>query len=198
MQRLLLKLVIYTRKIAVKTAGFITGFTLVEVMIVLAIFSIVGGAIFATLAIGRTSWQSGNVQVEVQQESRRGINRMVKELRQSGSATIVGVPADGEYHNSIAFQMPEDIDGDGDVVDANGNIEWGSQITYSMGGLDGKQLLRSKGGQVEVLANNITNFQFRRQATTPSIIEITLQSQKTTIQGQLIGTTLSTQVRLRN
>lgn len=174
------------------------GFTLVELMVVFLIFTIIMGAIFAVLTMGRTSWYSGNTQVEMQQETRRGMDSMVRELRQSGSTTIVGVPADGNFYNSITFRVPQDADGDGDVLDVSGNVEWGNQITYSLGGLGGQQLLRTEGSQVVVLANSIVSLQFRRQAATSNIVEMTLQSQKTTIPGHLIGTTINSEVMLRN
>lgn len=172
---------------------FRTGFTLIELMIVMLIFSIILGAMFAVMNMGKASWHSGDTQIQVQQEARKGMDRIVKELRQTGTSTIIGVPADGNLYNTITFRIPDE-----DGIDANGNIEWGNQIAYSLGGLNGQQLLRTEGEGLEVLANRVVNLQFRRQATTPNIVEITLQSQKTTIPGHLISATLNSQIRARN
>ena len=169
------------------------GFTLVELMIVMLIFSIILGAMFAVMNMGKASWHSGDTQIQVQQEARKGMDRIVKELRQTGTSTIIGVPPDGNLYNTITFRIPDE-----DGIDANGNIEWGNQIAYSLGGLNGQQLLRTEGEGLEVLANRVVNLQFRRQATTPNIVEITLQSQKTTIPGHLISATLNSQIRVRN
>jgi len=174
------------------------GLTLVELMIVLLIFSIILGAIFAIMNVSRTSWQTGNVQVEMQQETRKGMDRMLRELRQSGQTIITGVPANGVSYSSIAFQIPEDGDNDGDVTDGSGNIEWSAQITYSLGGLDGEQLLRTSGGSSIVMANKIISLQFSRAATTPNILEISLQAQKNTAQGTTIQSNLNSQANLRN
>lgn len=174
------------------------GFTLIETMIVLLIFSIILGAIFSTMTIGKLSWYSGDAQVEVQQETRKGLSRMSKELRQSRSSVIQGVPPDGEYHNTIIFKIPEDIDGDGDTIDNSGNIEWSNDITYSLGGLNNRQLLRTEEGESTVLANNIALLQFRRGSTTQELLEINLMAEKRTIQGHIIQSTLSSQVELRN
>ena len=174
------------------------GLTLVELMIVLLIFSIILGAIFAIMNVSRTSWQTGNVQVEMQQETRKGMDRMLSELRQSGQTVITGVPANGASYSSVTFQIPEDSDSDGDVTDGSGNIEWSAQITYSLGGLDGEQLLRASGGSSTVLANKITSLQFSRAAGTPNILEISLQAQKNTAQGTTIQSTVNSQVNLRN
>lgn len=173
-------------------------FTLIELMIVLLIFTIILGGILTVMTMGRTSWQSGNTQVVVQQEARKGIDKMVRELRQSRPDTIVGVPADDNFYSAITFQIPEDADGDNDVIDDSGNIEWGNQISYSLGGLGGQQLLRTEAGQVTVLANNIVSVQVRRQSSTPNIVEMRLQSQKTTIRGHLIEAFLNSQVMMRN
>lgn len=175
---------------------FLTGFTLVEIMIVFAIFSIIGAAIFATLTMGRKSWHTGDVQVEMQQEVRKAMNSMVKELRQSGPAVIVGVPADGAPYSAITFQIPEDTDNDGDVIDGSGNIEWGSQITYSLGGLNGEQLLRIQSGD-RVLANNIQSLQFTRSGFGEEIT-ITLIAEKDTVFQRILTAALTSQVTLRN
>lgn len=169
------------------------GFTLVELMIVMLIFSIILGAVFAVMNIGKTSWHLGDAQVEMQQEARKGMDWMTKELRQSGSSAIIGVPADGNFYSTITFRVPDE-----DGIDANGNIDWGNQISYSLGGLNGQQLLRTVGGESTVLANRVVNLQFGRQVATPNIVEITLQSQKTAIPGHLMSATLNSQIRFRN
>lgn len=170
----------------------VTALTLTELMVVLAIFTVITGAIFLTLAAGKTSWYSGNAQIDVQQEARRGIDRMVKELRQSASTTIIGVPANGISYNTITFRMSQGWD------NVTNTIIWGNQVQYSVGGLNNQQLLRTQAGQTDVLANNVANIQFRRQALTPNIVEISLQVLKTNLQGRNIGITLNSQAMLRN
>jgi prepilin-type N-terminal cleavage/methylation domain-containing protein len=172
------------------------GFTLLETMIVLLIFGIVLGAIFTAMTMGRLSWYSGDAQVEVQQETRKGLSRMVRELRQTSSSFLQDgqgedVPADGRYYGKITFKMPAGLDDSGGIV-------WSDDITYSLGGLNNKQLLRTEGGQSIVLANNITLLQFRRGSTTQELLEINLQAEKKTIREQIIQSTLSSQVKLRN
>ncbi len=167
-------------------------------MIVLLIFTIIVGAIFTVMNASRASWYSGNVQVDVQQETRKAMDSIIKELRQSSQTTISGVPNDGNLYSSISFRIPSDIDNDGDVINASGNIEWGSQITYSLGGLNNEQVLRASGGSTTVLANDIINLQFRRAVSSPNIVEITLQAQKNTVQGRTMQSTLVSNVNLRN
>ncbi|GAG07732.1 unnamed protein product, partial [marine sediment metagenome] len=64
-----------------------SGFTLVEIMIVVVIFSLLIGTIFIVLATGKTSFQIGNVRMELQQDLRRGMDWITAELRQGGSST---------------------------------------------------------------------------------------------------------------
>ena len=166
------------------------GFSLIEFMIVLLIFSIIMGSVFSVMTVSKTSWYSGSTQIEVQQETRRGMDRMVKELRQTNPTKITGVPANGTPYNSISFRLS--------VVDANGNTTWSSTINYSLGGLNNQQILRTENSQQEVLANNIINLQFERSVSTSNVLEINLLSQKSIILGHNIGTSLTSQIKLRN
>ena len=181
-----------------------TGLTLIDVIAAFSIFFIILAAALGVLTMGRESWQSGSVQIQVQRDARRGMDTMVRELRQSGSSTIEVVLPDGSPYDNITFRIPEDIDNDGDVIDNNGLLEWGNSISYFIDtndvNSDGitSQLLRSAGGQSRVLANNITNLQFRRGLTTPNIIEIALQAQKSIVPGRSLQATLNSQVSLRN
>lgn len=167
-------------------------------MIVLCVFTIISGAIFAVFAMGNISWYTAEVQLIAHQNARGGMDAIIRELRQTRSSAIADVPADDNYYTSITFRIPEDTDGDGDVLDNSGAIEWSDTIQYSLGGLDNKQLLRTTGGAYSVLANNVTSLQFRRQSTVPNLLEISLQTQKSTPEGRTIQMSLSSKVRLRN
>lgn len=173
------------------------GFTLVELMVVVLILLIIIAGIFGVLNVGRQSWYTGGTQVELRQETRKAMDRMVKELRQSETA-VISVPADDSWYNTITFQVPEDTDGDGDVIDADSNIEWGNQITYSLGGLNNEQVLRTSSGSTAVLANDVVSLQFRRSTATPNIVEISLQAQKDAMPGRTMQADLNSQVSLRN
>lgn len=176
----------------------LTGFTFIEVLAVIIISLIVMAGIFVALSAGRQSWFTGSAQVELQQETRRAMDTMVKELRQCIRATIVGVPNDGFSYPAITFQMPEDIDNDGDVIAADGSLEQGSQITYLLGGLNGDQILRTSAGFTAVLANKIINLKFKRPLGTLDIMQVSLHAEKNTLQGRLMQSGLRSQVGLRN
>lgn len=178
------------------------GLTLIEILVAMFIFSIVLGALFTVLAAGRVSWNAGASQMDVQQEARKALDMMVKELRQTASAKISNVPADGTTYNTITFQTPiititRDLAGK--IVDIN--INWSNNIQYSLSGLNGRQLLRAQGGIQRILANNILSMGFTRNAGTPTVLNITATAQKNTFSGFTTiqsNVTLNSKAKLRN
>ncbi|MFC1624253.1 type II secretion system protein J [Candidatus Omnitrophota bacterium] len=170
------------------------GLTLIETIIVVALFTIIFAAIFKTLRIARVSWNSSGSQLKVQQETRRGLGTMIRELRQAQLSTIAGVPADGADYNSVTFKIPVSISETGAV--------WSGNIQYSLGGLDNEQLLRTQVGEDQrVLANNISTLTFSRNALTPEILNISITAQKDTFPGEdtiQSDITLASEVEIRN
>ncbi len=123
---------------------------------------------------------------------------MSRELASTQTGQL-SVPADGNWYANLTFRVPQDQNGDGTVLDSQGVLEWSSPITYSLGGLDGRQAQRTQAGVVRILANGVTALGFRRQAATPSVLEINLTVLKggsTTSFTQQAS--LGTRVRLRN
>jgi len=169
------------------------GFTLLEIMITVFLFSIISAAILSVLATGRNSLSAGESQVGVQQACRNGLDSMIKELRQAGISTITGVPADGANYSSITFQIPTAIGAAG--------ITWSSNIQYTLGGLNGAQLLKTQSGNQKVLANNISALSFNRSVANPSVVNISIAAQKNTFPGftaRQTTVTLASQVKFRN
>lgn len=169
------------------------GLTLIEIMLVVFLFSIILAAIFSVLATGRMSWNAGESQIGVQQAARNGLDSMIKELRQAGISTITDVPSNGINYSSITFQIPTAISATG--------ITWSSSIQYSLGGLNGNQLLRTQAGSQKVLANNISALSFNRSAANPNVVNVSITAQKNTFPGftaRQSTITLSSQVKLRN
>jgi len=160
------------------------GFSLIEMMITIAIFLIISSATFLTLATGRTFWYSGKTQLGIAREARQGLNYMAAELRQAKADTVVPVAGDSI---NISFKIP---------TDSSGTLL--ALISYSLD-VNSKQLRRQPskvvGRPYDVLANNITGLNFQRNN---KIIKIRITSQKQTTQNYTISTTLETEVNLRN
>ncbi len=178
-------------------------FTLVELMVVLAIFVVVFGIILALLSIGQASWQSASSKIIVTQELRRGMEYMVRELSQAGNSTIS--LAIGGTSNSISFKMPQDLDGDGTILFSNNVLEGlrppDPFVTYALtydASLGFNQLTRTMGASSSVLANYLTALQFNRNSSTPNIIEINISAQKISTFGRTLSGNLNGRVILRN
>ena len=170
-----------------KRARIPSGFSLIELMVVLAVGTLLLGAAYGTLAISRISWESGETQVDLSQDVRKAMLRIVWDLQQTSTALVQGVPADGQTYPAITFAIPLQLN-------VNGTVGWDQPTSYTLGGLNGRQILR--GGTV--VANHIQNSTFRRQAATPNVVEITLVGQKTTVQGANIQMTLAGRAQVRN
>lgn len=171
------------------------GFSLVEVMVTILIFSLIFAAVFMLLTGGEASWYTGDVQIELNQEIRKALLTVNKELRQTASSVISDVPADGDYYTSITFRIPEDIDGDGDVISAIGTIEWSDNINYSLNA--NNQIIRSVSGTPQaVLANNISELTFTRP--NPRVVQIYIKARKSTLTGRNLEAEITSSLKLRN
>lgn len=170
-----------------------TGFTLLEIIITVFLFSIISAAIFSVLAAAKNSLSAGESQVIVQQACRSGLDAIVKELRQAGPSTIPDVPSNGINYSAITFQIPASLSAAG--------ITWSSNIQYSLGGMNGKQLIRTQSGNQCILGNDISAVSFNRSAANPNVVNISVTAQKNTFPGftaRQSTITFVSQVKLRN
>lgn len=176
------------------------GFTLIEILVATFIFSLIFIAVFMVLAGGKASFFTGDAAIEIHQEIRKVLLTMDKELRQSRSAVISGVPADDKFYDArifpLTFKIPEDLDSDGDVIDASGNIEWSGDITYSLNA--NNQIIRMTSTSTSVIANSISNLQFMRASGNPDIVQINISTQKTTNLGRTLNDTFTYLIKMRN
>ncbi|PIQ89018.1 MAG: hypothetical protein COV72_05085 [Candidatus Omnitrophica bacterium CG11_big_fil_rev_8_21_14_0_20_42_13] len=183
-------------------------FSIIELVVAVAIFSIILTVVFALLTGGQKAFDVGNIQIEVEQEARRALDYIVKELRQTRSNKVSGI-SEGVNASSITFEIPWDANDNGTVIEGGG-IEWSDDpggkrigtITYS---LSGDQIVRtlSLSGEQSVLANKVATLNFNWPAGT-DIIEIYITAEKYAFKGftspgdEKVSITLNTQVRLRN
>ncbi len=107
------------------------GLSLIELMITLLIFSVILGAIYGVMTMGRSSYQTGDIQITVQQEARKAMNKITTELREASSVNL-----SNEYPFTI----------------------WGQKIKYEV--TDNQLQKVIQGGSTTVLANNVGNIQF--------------------------------------
>ncbi len=181
------------------------GFSLVEVLVVSVMVSGIALVLASVIRMSLRGWQARDNQMTVSYELRRGIHAMARELERTRSDQLevpgVGaMPADGNFYNSIRFRIPQDVDGNGTVLDGAGAIEWSpNQITYALGGVGGLEVRRTQGAAAGTLAYGVTGLRFRRQAATPLMVEMSVTVQKGATSGGFIQQgDLSTRIRLRN
>lgn len=199
------------------------GFTLVEMLVVVAIFGGIMGALLISFLVGKSSYLSADAYIQVQQETRRAFDNMVKELREAGG-TIT--PAD-VTSTSLTFQValgynlaapcPVNAVCWG-AQDQNGANQPGWSIRYRV---NGTQLVRELHNEIppidppvatRVLANNANSglaadglpaTSWRYDSGT-KVVNMRLEVRQ--VSGQLPGGSMSTsppaplrtQVRLRN
>ena len=181
------------------------GFTLVEMLVVSVVVAGMCLTFAAVIRMGLRTWQSKENQMTVSFELRRGIHAMARELEQTRSDQLEvpglgAMPADGNFYSSVRFRVPEDMDGDGTVIDGSGVLEWSpNQVVYALGGAAGQEVQRTQGAAVSTLANGVTALQFRRLAANPSVVEMSVTAQRGTTNGGFLNqASLSTRIRLRN
>lgn len=113
------------------------GYTILELLVSLGIFTVVIGALFSMLISQNSFFSRMAGKLDVCFMARKAANMLVKELRVSGASVYVDIwdrPIDqggvGQDHingRSVTFQVPVDYDDDGDFFDdLLGVIEWGA------------------------------------------------------------------------
>ncbi len=134
------------------------GFTIVELIVAMAVSLLVMGAICSTFLSQNKSYLAQEEVAAMQQNLRAAMFYMQREIRMAGCDPfeIGGIGITAANANSISFT--EDVTGnttgsppDGDVLDAN------ESITYSM---NGGNLTRNTGGGNQVVAQNIDALDF--------------------------------------
>jgi len=131
------------------------GFTLIEIIVVLAIFGIVTSAVFGSIANSRQTWDKARSQMDRQAEARRALDRIAWELKESCPSWKI---------NSTFFNLSINTAGDRmdlylPMLDSNNKVSSLYAVRYYIGGINNSQLLRKVGANVEVLANYIDNAQ---------------------------------------
>jgi type IV pilus assembly protein PilW len=133
------------------------GFTLVEMLISIAILSILFGTIYRTFDIFSRSFTKENVKAGVQQKTRIGTDLMARDIRMAGldplgSANAGFNPANT---NSTSIQFTADLNYDGDLNDPF------EDITYALNGNLLQQTCDLGTGMVTAtLLDNVTGLAF--------------------------------------
>jgi len=155
------------------------GLTILETLVSILIFAIVAVALGLAVVAGKNSLFTNDIPTQLRQNLLFAILTMNQELRQTAPAkTNLGANLS---RNTITFQIPNDNNGDGSVVDTIGNIEWGTNITYARN--NANALTRTQGGITSVISSNISALQFTRPAGEDNILQIDITAQRANTTG---------------
>ena len=194
-----------------KSVRHFRGFTLLELFITVGIFVGIIGAVLVSFLAGQRSYRSSEAFIQVQQEARRALDSMVKELREAGGTVTVGAPASQlQFQLALGYNLPSPCPVNTicwGAVDQAGTNQPGWFVRYR---LSGTQLLRERldaAGTVQpgvrVLGNDVSQLTFTYIGGNTQLVTMDLQVQQVSSQlpggSMSTGTTpLRTQVRLRN
>ena len=163
------------------------GFTLVELLMCIAILSIIFGTVYDTFDIFSRSFSKQNVSAGVQQKTRIAINLMAQDIRLAGLNPLGGSGAGIIVAEPTKIQFTTDLDYDGAF---NGPYE---DITYA---LNGDRLEQTNHLGTETLVDNVAGLTFTYPDS--STVVITLTVQKPTGREGPISRTYTQRVRCRN
>ncbi|MDD5355553.1 MAG: type II secretion system protein [Candidatus Omnitrophica bacterium] len=168
------------------------GYTLLELLIVVAVFGIIMSALFSSITYSRSSFQNAGYQIDRQQDARRAVDKIAWELKKSspvwemdGGRYSVSINEDGDQ---LDFYVP--------VFDEDNQITELKAVRYYMNTANTSQMLRKEGIEDAVVAaNNIYNTASQKPFFTFNdpivVISIPVVKNNTVF-------TLTTQANLRN
>ena len=183
------------------------GFTLVEMLISIAILSILFGTIYRTFDIFGRSYTKENVKAGVQQKTRIGTDLMTRDIRMAGLDPLGTASAgfNAAHTNSTSIQFTADLNYDGDTNDAF------EDITYALNGNLVQQTCDLWTGMVTAtLLDNVSGltFTYLDEADTPlsepvptdqiRTVLISLTTQRESGRDGPIRRTYATRIRCRN
>ena len=183
------------------------GFTLIEVLVCIALLSIVFGTVYRSFANVNRSYTNENVKAGVQQKTRIGIDLMARDIRLAGldplGSANAGFISSGTNTSSIRFTADHNYDGDLDDPFEN--------ITYALNGNILEQTSDLGYGSVAAtLLDNVTDltFTYLDATDTPMALPIQVEEIRTvlvslTLQRPAgregpVSRTYTTRIRCRN
>jgi type IV pilus assembly protein PilW len=178
--------------------GDSAGFTLIEMLIAMAILAIVSSVAYGIFASLTRSYTSQNVTAEVQQNLRIGIEHMLRDVRLAGLDPLKRANAGIVYADQSTLHFTADKNMDGDVSDP------GEDLIYEV--VDGNFTITDDQGTL-VLEDKVIDFSltcFDRNGVETSnpdeirSVEILLTVQAPAGHAAPVERTYNTRVRCRN
>lgn len=83
------------------------GVTLLEVMLAAAIFAMIIGSVLLTMTASDVSWRTGQYKLHEQQEGRRVMDNLVRQIRRTKAEWVTIAPSSWPNRDQIEFYQPE-------------------------------------------------------------------------------------------
>lgn len=179
----------------------ISGFTLVEVLVAVAITSIFAGVITGVFISARNAFISNSAALEVHGANRLAMDWIVRDIKWANQ-TVPSVTISGTTYTTGINRLVLSVPG----IDASGDIIEGvfDAVVYALNGTDlirvvspnavsgsGSNRLASN----YTIANNVNMLQFALNADN---IGITVNTRRTVLNSRVLSDTLTTAVSFRN
>jgi prepilin-type N-terminal cleavage/methylation domain-containing protein len=136
------------------------GMTLLELMMAVAILTVVMGALFGISLSMTDTQQVQESKAVANDEARRALQQIIPDLRQAARSSINWADLPGQV---VTYRVATDLNGNGVAVDAGGNIELSPERTIQRDvddltgdGFTETQLVLITGDTPRVIANNIS------------------------------------------
>ena len=135
------------------------GFTLLELMISIAVLAIVSGALYTASMVLTQAAQSQEAKTTTIDNAQSGMMLMVRNIRQASANSINWNDLPGPV---LTYRAAQDVSGNGTAVDIGVNLELGPvrTLTRDVNDLNGdgitdSQLVLVEGGQARVITNGL-------------------------------------------
>ena len=106
-----------------------SGFSLVEIMIVMAVLMVMAGALYGILAGASNTYGNLNSLGDAQERARRAMDEITKELRMADGATLV-ISTTVTANDTVTFQTPliDSTTGQAQTDSVSGKVKWANRI----------------------------------------------------------------------
>ncbi len=186
------------------------GFSFAEMMVASAIFMSSAVVFLMFMSQNSESWQTTSIQQGLVSDIEKAAAEVNRELR-NATRSAAGSPPNATRVSATDFRfyLPGDVDGNGTILDATGNIEWATvnQIQYFYDAGTRRLLRRTLQAGVpvgtdRVIASDVTAAAFADQASDATLlsdeIRLTLTTARTTVKNRTLTSSVNSISRLRN
>ena len=171
------------------------GFTVIELLVAGSLAIMVSGILVEFLVRHTDFSDTVAMESDLRSQVQLATTEMLKELRHATRATAgsppnVSIPA-APNNTTMTFYLPADLDGNGMIIDAAGNLEWAvlNPVQYQYDA-PLRQLRRIDNTGTRVIANTVSMVSFEDRTINASLltdeVRIRLTSQYTTSHGRIL------------